>query len=309
MAEIFGVDRANCERAHLNFLSGGELDVATIRKFRIVRQEGGQGGRARNFDHYGLDVAFYVGYRVNSARGVLFRRWATQILIQYATKGFVVDAQRLKEPDNFDRIRELKEIIQDIRGTEANVYAELRRICSLCQDYDPKSPAAIEFYKRTQAKLFYAVTSNTPSMILAERAVSSEPNMGLQTWSKVEITQKDALVAKNYLTETEIRELNRLTAILLDVFDDQLAIGKLTLMSEAAELLDSQLKQLNRAVLNHGGKVSSPVAEDRAKEAYARFDEMRRAERKERAQAELAELKSVDKSLPKTRRKSTPPLK
>ncbi len=240
---------------------------------------------------------------------MLFRRWATQILIQYATKGFVVDAQRLKEPDSFDRIRELKEIIQDIRGAEANVYAELRRICSLCQDYDPKSPAAIDFYRRTQAKLFYAVTSNTPAMILAERADASEPNMGLQTWSKAEITQKDALVAKNYLTETEIRELNRLTAILLDVFDDQLAIGKLTLMSEAAELLDGQLKQLNRAVLNHGGKISSAVAEDRAKEAYARFDEMRRAERKERAQAELAELKSVDKSLPKPRRKSAPPLK
>jgi hypothetical protein len=212
----------------------------------------------------------------------------------------VVDSERLKAPGNSDRVAELREIIRDIRSAEANVYAELRRICSLCKDYDPRSTAAHEFYAHMQAKLYYAVTSNTPAEVLAMRADSKEPHMGLRTWKGTDPLQADALVAKNYLTSAELRELNRLTTILLDIFEDQLDVGRLTLMQEALTLLNKQLLSLGRTLLTHGGNVSHDSAEAHAKAEYKRFDEARRAERAERTQREIAELKATGKKLPKT---------
>lgn len=300
LAEIFGVDVRTANEHVQKFLADGELNDSVIRKFRITATD----GKSYNVQHYALDVAFYVGYRVNSAQGILFRRWATQVLLQYATKGFVIDVRRLKEPESVDRVRELREIIRDIRASEANMYAELRRICSLCQDYDPKSDAAREFHQRMQAKLFYAVTSKTPSMIIMERADASKPNMGLATWPKADIRQSDALIAKGYLVEIELGELNRLTVILLDIFEDQLAIGKLTLMREATELLDAQLMGLRRAVLTRGGSVAHKDAEAHAKREYKKFDAQRRLQRKASADAELAELRKTGASLPTPGRKN-----
>jgi hypothetical protein len=201
---LFGVDVRTVNEHLTNIYRDGELsESATIRNFRIVRSEGGR-QVGREIIHYNLDSIISVGYRVSSRQGTLFRKWATGVLVQFATKGFVVDAPRLKNPEEQDRVAELREIIRDIRASEANLYAELRRICAMCQDYDPKTEAAREFYANTQAKLFWAVTSKTPSMILVERSKSAVPNMGLQTWPKAEIRKQDALVAKNYLCEPEI---------------------------------------------------------------------------------------------------------
>lgn len=301
MAELFGVDRSVITKHLANVYEEGELDAqATSAKIAQVRLEGSR-EVTRQIEHYNIDAVISVGYRVSSTQGTLFRRWATDKLVRFAGNGFVVDVERLKGPGEQDRIAELREIIRDIRSSEANVYAELRRICAMCQDYDGSSEAAREFYRRTQAKLFYAVTTRTPSEIMSERANAREANMGLRTWPKDEIRQQDALVAKNYLSEAEMRELNRLTTILLDIFEDQLDIGKLVTMDQANRLLDKSLRNLERAVLEHGGQIRHDQAEARVKSEYRRFDEKRRLAKREKTDKELSALKRAEKALPKTR--------
>ena len=306
MAELFGVSVPTINEHLKSIYSDGELaEDATVRNFRIVRQEGTR-QVARDVQHYNLNSIISVGYRVSSKQGTLFRMWATDKLVQFATKGFVVDTERLKDEADSDRIRELREIIRDIRASEANTYAELRRICAMCQDYDGSSEAAQKFYAHMQAKLFWAVTSMTPSMLLVDRIDAEAPDLGLRTWPKDEIRQSDALVAKNVLAESEVRELNRLTTILLDIFEDQLELRRLTLMAEAERLLDDQLKGLGRPVLAGGGRVSRRDAEAHVKAQYKAFDERRRLERQRAADAMIAELKKADQELPKARRKPKP---
>lgn len=299
MAELFAVDRSVITKHIANVYEEGELDAgATSAKIALVRNEGGR-EVTRHIEHYNLDAVISVGYRVSSYQGTLFRRWATGILVQFATKGFVVDVARLKDPDQHDRVQELREIIRDIRASEANVYAEIRRICALCQDYDPQSEAWRDFYKNTQAKLMYAVTSLTPAQILKSRASAFQENMGLQVWSGDNITQKDVTIAKNYLRPPETQELNRLTDILLSIFEDQLAIGRLTTMAQAANLLDKNIRDLGRVLLQAGGPISHEAAAHYAKTQYRHFDEARRKARKEKADREYAALKEMAKSLPK----------
>ena len=297
-AAIYGVTVPTINEHIQRFRLEGELEDSTIRDFLIVRREGSRDVK-RTITHYGLDVAFYVGYRVNSAEGKLFRRWATNMLVQLATKGFVVRQRRLKGAENADRIRELRNIIRDIRSEEANLYAELRNICAMCQDYEPNSKAALNFYQVMQAKLFYAVVSLTPSQVIAERADPAHQTMGLRSWQGDRVLQADALVGKNYLAEAEVKELNRLVGILLDIFEDQLEIGKLTLMPECSELLDAQLRQLNRVVLDRPGPPSSMQAKQLAKERYAEFTARRRGEEQKRTDEELAGLKAAAKALPR----------
>jgi len=301
MAALFGVDVRTISE-HLGNIYGDEelTPQATIRNFRIVRIEGAR-EVSREINHYNLDAVISVGYRVSSKQGTLFRKWATGVLVQLATKGFVVDAARLKNPSEFDRVAELRDIVRDIRTSEANLYAEIRRICALCQDYSSKSEASRIFYRNMQAKLFWAVCNQTPSMILAERANAALPNMGLQVWPKDEIRKQDAHTAKNYLAPAEIKELNRLTDILLSIFEDQLAIGRLTLMADAAALMDQQLKGLGRTVLTHGGSVSHEEAVRAADNEYAKFDQIRREYRIASYDQEIAELRKSAETLPKRR--------
>lgn len=301
MAELFGVDRSVITKHLANVYEEGELDPqATGAKIAQVRREGSR-EVTRQIEHYNIDAVISVGYRVSSMQGTMFRKWATDKLVQFASRGFVVDVERLKDSGQHDRVAELREIIRDIRSSEANVYAELRRICAMCQDYDGSSEMAREFYRRTQAKLFYAVTMRTPSEIMIGRADAKAPNMGLQTWPKEQVRQQDALVAKNYLAPAELTELNRLTTILLDIFEDQLDIGKLVTMAQAGKLLDQSLRNLNREVLQHGGQISHDRAEAQVKSEYRRFNDDRRIARQEAADAELTALKRADKALPKTR--------
>lgn len=302
IADLFNVARQTVNGHILNIYDEGELDrEATCREFLQVRTEGDRDVSRKSLIH-NLDVIIAVGYRVSTRQGTLFRRWATDKLVQFATKGFVVDVARLKDPDSNDRVAELREIIRDIRSDERNVYRELRRICAMCQDYDGESTAWRDFYQRTQAKLMWAVTSNTPSEIVYTRADSRCENMGLQTWLHGEIRKSDSEVSKNYLAHAEIKELNRLTTILLDIFDDQLDVGRLVAMSDAERLLDQQLQQLSRAVLRAGGSVSSVAAKQHAHQQYAIFNEKRRALRHAQADANLAKLQKEAKTLPKAGR-------
>lgn len=154
-----------------------------------------------------------------------------------------------------------------------------------------------------QAKLFWAVTSMTPSMVLVDRANSSAPNMGLRAWPKADIRQQDVLIAKNYLTQAELKELNRLTDILLSIFEDQLDLGKLTKMAQATALLEQNLRSLNRQVLRHGGTVKHATAERVVKQHYVKFDKQRREARRLAAEQELAALKAAAEVLPKPRKR------
>jgi hypothetical protein len=302
IATLFGVDRSVVSRHLANVYAEGELEAeATSARIAQVRTEGSR-EITRQIDHYNLDAVISVGYRVSSTQATLFRRWATGILVQYAKAGFVVDSRRLKQPENADRVAELREIIRDIRSDEANVYSELKNICAMCRDYDPASGAAREFYQRTQAKLVYAVTSRTPSEIVAERADHRAGNMGLTGWSSDNIRKLDVTVSKNYLADAELRELNRLTTILLDIFEDQLDLGRLLVMEDARALLDRQLEQLGRVVMRGGGSVSADEARRRAEEEYEKFAEARKIERQREADAAIQELAREAKNLPKGRR-------
>lgn len=294
MAELFGRDVSVISRHVSNILAEGELpEEGNLQKVQIAP--------GKPITLYSLDMVISVGYRVGSTQGTMFRKWATEKLVQFAAKGFVIDVERLKAPESRDRFVELREIIRDIRSDERNVYRELRSICAMCQDYNGESETWREFYQRTQAKLMWAAASKTPSEIIVSRANAEAPNMGLQTWSHDNIRKQDVDVAKNYLAEAEIRELNRLTTILLDIFEDQLDIGKLTTMNEAEQLLDLQLKQLNRAVLRSGGSVKSSAARLHAFKHYDVFNEKRRALRHAEADARIAELKGQQKAIVKTR--------
>jgi len=299
ISELFGVDRSVITKHIANVYSEGELDAeATSAKIAQVRQEGSR-EVVRQIDHYNLDAVISVGYRVSSRQATVFRRWATSILVQFATKGFVVDSQRLKQPESFDRITELREIIRDIRSDEANLYRELRNICAMCQDYDGTNDSAREFYQRTQAKLVYAVTSLTPSELIVQRADHNAENMGLQTWPHDNIRKTDVGVSKNYLMQGEIKELNRLTSILLDIFEDQLDIGRLVVMQDAQILLDQQLKQLGRSVLSTGGSIKASDARLKAEKQYEKFDALRKQERHDEADRSISALVRESKGLPK----------
>ena len=303
IAELFGVDRSVVTKHLANVYAEGELEAeATSAKIAQVRQEGSRKVE-RQIDHYNLDAVISVGYRVSSAQATVFRRWATGILVQFARTGFVVDSARLKQPESVDHVAELREIIRDIRSDEANVYRELRRICALCQDYDGTTEAARAFYQRTQAKLVYAVTSQTPSEIIAERANHQSENMGLRTWQNDNIRKTDVAVSKNYLAEGEIKELNRLTTILLDIFEDQLDVGRLVVMQDAQALLDRQLDQLGRAVLRSGGSVKTAEAKRIAETQYEKFDRQRKLERHRKADERIAALAKEAKDLPKPPRR------
>ena len=294
IADLFGRDVSTISRHIASILEEEELDESNLHKTQIASS-------TKPVTFYSLDMVISVGYRVASKQATLFRKWATETLVQFATKGFVIDAARLKNPQNRDRIAELKEIIRDIRSDEANVYRELRAICAMCQDYDGTSPAWRDFYRTTQAKLVYAVCSNTPAEVLRLRADADQPDMGLQSWPNRNIRKADVGTSKNYLAGGEIKELNRLTTILLDIFEDQADIGRLTSMVQATELLDGQLSGLGRVVLRSGGSVSMTEATRHAEREYEKFKAAQRQLRHDQADRDIAEIKAAQKALGKRR--------
>lgn len=295
IARLFGRDISVISRHISNVFDESELDrESNLQKMQIAQSD-------KPVTIYSLDMVISVGYRVSSTEATRFRRWATSVLVQYARKGFVIDVRRLKSGEAHDRITELREIIRDLRSDEANVYRELKQICSLCRDYDPHSPAAVAFFQRTQAKLVYAVVNATPAEVIRDRANVSSENMGLQTWPREDIRKTDVVVSKNYLTAPEMRELNRLTTILLDIFEDQMDLGRIVSMNDAANLLDTQLSSLGRVVLRDGGSVSAEAAHRHAQDVYTRYDAIRKHARHDEADKAISELAKSARELGKNR--------
>ena len=224
IAELFQTSIPNINLHLKAIYSEGELtETATIKSYLIVRTEGTR-QITREVMHYSLPAILAVGYRVRSHRGTQFRQWATARLSEYLVKGFTMDDERLKHPpgrgvpDYFD---ELLERIRDIRASEQRVYLRVREILALAADYSPSDPETQVFFQAVQNKLHFAVTGKTAPELITERADATRPNMGLTAWKGGVVRKGDVTVAKNYLREQEISELNRIVVMFLDFAEDQ----------------------------------------------------------------------------------------
>lgn len=297
MGELFQKDVRTINEHLQNIFEEGELDRnRTIRKFRIVRREG-QRQVAREIEHYNLEAILAVGYRVRSDRGMQFRNWATERLKEYLIKGFIMDDQRLKNPpvegsgvpDYFD---ELLERIRDIRASERRVYLRVREIFALAGDYDPSRASTTEFFQAIQNKLHFAATGMTAPELILERANHELPNMGLTSWKGDAVRKSDVTIAKNYLNEGEIRELNRIVSMWLDFAEDQARRRKQIFLNDWNIKLDEFLRFNERNVLENKGGVSKTEADDRAEAEYEEFAGRRRAMLE--AEGERASLRSIE---------------
>jgi len=303
IAELFQKDVRTINEHLANIFEEGELSRgATIRKFRIVRLEGTR-EVAREVEHYSLPAILAVGYRVRSPRGTQFRQWATARLSEYLVKGFAMDDERLKNPpgpgvpDYFD---ELLERIRDIRASERRVYLRVREILALAADYAATPlEEAQRFFQTIQNKLHFAATGKTAPELIAERADAARPNMGLTSWKGAVVRKGDVTVAKNYLQEGEITELNRIVVMFLDFAEDQARRRKQVFLKDWKTKLDEFLRFNDRNVLRIAGKIAREAAEEMAEQEYERFSERRRAEIESQAQRDaMKHLEDVARRLP-----------
>ena len=277
MAELFGVDVRTVNEHLRNIYASGELsEEATIRDFRIVRTEGSR-EVTREIVHHSLDAIISVGYRVNSVQATQFRIWATETLREFIVKGFVLDDERLKlntrfGPDYFD---ELLERIREIRASERRFYLKITDIYEQCSiDYDKDAELTQTFFKTVQNKLHWALTGKTAAEIIAGRADASKPAMGLTTWKNApdgKVLKGDVAVAKNYLAESEIKELERIVSMYLDYAENQAARQIPMKMADWVQKLDAFLSFNEYEVLTNAGSVSAAVAKRLAEEQYAQF--------------------------------------
>lgn len=277
IAELFGVDIRTVSEHLRNVYDSGELaEGATLRKIRMVRREGSR-EVAREVSFYNLDAIISVGYRVNSAQATQFRIWATQTLREFIVKGFVLDDERLKLNKRFgkDYFDELLERIREIRASERRFYLKITDLYEQCSiDYDKRAETTQTFFRTVQNKLHWAVTGKTAAELIAERADAEKPSMGLTTWKnapKGKILKSDVGIAKNYLIEREIKELERIVSMYLDYAENQAARQIPMKMADWVAKLDAFLQFNEYEVLANAGKVSAEVARRLAEEQYDRL--------------------------------------
>lgn len=248
------------------------LEETTCKNYLQVQTEGNRKVK-RNKKFYNLDMILAVGYRVRSQRGTQFRQWATERLSEYLIKGFTMDDEKLKNMKNFgeDYFDELLERIRDIRASEKRFYKKITDIYALSIDYSPTSPITKEFFSTVQNKLHYAIHGNTAAELIARRANAEKPHMGLTTWKGKDVRKIDIRSAKNYLTEKELKTLNRIVTMYLDYAEDQAERGNIMYMKDWKEKLDSFLQFNGREVLNNLGTISHEIAMKLAEEQYEKY--------------------------------------
>lgn len=257
MAELFQTSVPNINMHLKNIFEEGELEeYRTIKEFLIVQQEGKREVKRQQV-FYNLDAIISVGYRIKSHIATKFRQWATNHLREYIVKGFVLDDERLKNPDlPFDYFEELEKRIQDIRTSEKRFYRKITDIYATSADYDPTLDISIEFFKTVQNKLHWAITGQTAAEIITERADSSKINMGLTTWRSAKIRKTDVSVAKNYLNEEELSALNNLVEQYLIFAQGQAQRRVPMYMKNWIEKLNGFLTLNDREILNNAGSIS-----------------------------------------------------
>ena len=307
MAELFQVTPQNVTLHLKAIYAEGELDeAATCKEYLQVRTEGGR-QITRALKHYSLPLILAVGYQVRSHRGTQFRQWATAQLTEYLVKGFALDDERLKNPPgkgHTDYFDELLERIRDIRSSERRVYLRVREILALAADYSPSDPETQVFFQAVQNKLHFAATGKTAPELIAERADSAQPNMGLTAWRSGVVRKGDVTVAKNYLREHEINELNRIVVMFLDFAEDQARRRKQIFLHTWQTRIDDFLRLNERAILPDAGSVSREQADVIAEQEYDRFAARRRARLEDEAEADtLKQLEDEMKRLPKPKKR------
>lgn len=272
LAELFQTSQQNISLHIQHIYEEGELaPEATYKKYLLVRSEGGREVK-RLVDHYNLDMIISVGYRVKSHVATRFRIWATQRLKEYIVKGFTLDDERLKNPDQpFDYFEELTRRIQDIRTSERRFYQKITDIYATSIDYDPTLEVSLSFFKTVQNKMHWAITGQTAAEIIHTRADADKPNMGLTTWRGAKPRKHDVGIAKNYLSEDELRALNNLAEQYL-IFAEGQAMRRIAMhMTDWIAKLDAFLNINDRDILTHAGKISHEIALQHAASEYEDF--------------------------------------
>lgn len=283
MAELFGVE-SNTITYHLKeiYESGELTERATARKFRVVQTEGARQVQ-REILHYNLDVIISVGYRVNSRRATQFRIWATSVLKEYMIKGFVLDDERLKQGKTAfgkDYFRELLERVRSIRASERRIWQQVTDIFAECSiDYDKDAPITHEFYAMVQNKFHYAITGKTAPEIIYSGADHTKENMGLTTWKNApdgRILKSDVGIAKNYLDERQIRQLERTVTGYFDYIEDLIERENVFTMEEFAKSINEFLAFRRYDILPDKGRVTKRAALEKAAAEYDQFNKTQR---------------------------------
>jgi hypothetical protein len=284
MAELFGIDRSGISRHISNIYKDGELrSDTTCAKIAQLVNKGIRGEVEELVDFYNLDVIIAVGYRVNSIKATRFRQWATMILKEYIQKGFALDDNRLKQGNAVfgqDYFRELLERVRSIRASERRIWQQITDIYAECSiDYDKNAIATHEFYSMVQNRFHYAITGHTAAEIIHAGADHLKPNMGLTTWKYApdgRILKSDVSIAKNYLTEKDIRSLERTVTSYFDYIESQIERGNVFNMEQFAASVNKFLSFNDYKILPNKGAISAEQAKTKAEQEYVIFNKTQR---------------------------------
>lgn len=296
ICELYGKAKSTISEHIRNIFTEGELvEDSVVRFYRTTADDAKQ----YNVKYFNLSMILAIGYRVRSVRGTQFRQWATQTLEQYLIKGFVMDDERLKNPpigqsvvpDYFD---EMLERIRDIRASERRVYLRVKEILTMAADYEPSNKETTRFFQTIQNKLHFACTGMTAAELIASRADASQPDMGLTSYKFDEVRKTDVTIAKNYLRENELKELNRIVNMWLDFAEDQALRRKQVFLQDWDTKLDQFLSFNDRDVLQGAGGISKKAADEKAKEIFDIYaQKRRRLKETEGERANIAALKDL----------------
>ncbi len=299
MAQLFDASKQNISLHLKNIFQDGELEsAATVKESLTVQTEGARKVQ-RPVTLYNLDAILAVGYRVRSPRGVQFRRWASTVLKEYLSKGFVMDDERLKNPDGRpDYFDEMLARIRDIRASEKRFYQKVRELFALSSDYDKTDQTTQTFFATVQNLLLYAVTQKTAAELITARAHPAEPHFGLLHWKGAQVRKQDIVVAKNYLTADEIDTLNRLVVIFLETAELRTKSRQEIRMNFWRQNVDQIIRSNGFPVLNHAGSISHAQMENNTNALYVAFDQRRKQQAAMHAdQQDDAELKALENTL------------
>lgn len=293
LAELFATSIPNVNTHIANILKEGELAEDSVIKYYLITAAD---GKEYNVKFYSLDMILAIGFRVRSKRGTQFRIWANQHLKEYMVKGFVMDDERLMNPDGRpDYFDELLERIRYIRASEKRFYQKIRDLMKLSSDYDASDKSTQMFFAETQNKLLYAVTHQTAAELIVSRADASQPNMALTSWKGQVVRKGDVVIAKNYLKEDEIDSLNRLTVLFLDSAEMRVKDRRDLTLDFWRTNVDSLLAFQGKDVLKNPGKISNKQMEAIVGKVYDEFNQRRRQQ--EAIQADQDDWQDLDQQL------------
>ena len=296
LAELFATSKQNISLHISNILKDGELSENSVVKDYLTTASD---GKDYNITFYSLDMILAIGFRVRSKRGTQFRRWANKNLKEYMVKGFLMDDERLRNPDGRpDYFDELLERIRDIRASEKRFYQKIKDLFALSSDYEADDKSIQMFFAETQNKLHYAVTGQTAAELIVSRANADKPNMNLTSWKGSIVRKQDIYIAKNYLTHDEIDTLNRLVVIFLESAELRAKNRMDITMDFWRENVDKILDFQDKKILTHAGSISKVEMEKQVLEIYKSFDKRRKEfEALQADKEDLEELRKLEQEI------------